>query len=308
MKRSFSLPTVVFEVTRNSSGPFTSTNLKLYAKRGSTALVGGGPTRRPPMKQNELVGVDSTIVNFITDSTPGDPLASPSSVRHPEGCQHEEEGTSKAPDLEDPAGHTVDAPTLPGTYDLDTIDTPGAGPSGTSLSAVLTGKNGQYQVIAGSGSRRSLRFENSKTSFLDVTDEVSNVSKYAVAGGGFCEVHVGKMKGEEKVALKRLRILSSSVTEAAKAMKVRAVLSFVPCKDNDEIVSFQRFRYEVEIWCCLNHPYVLRLYGLHQDGPMLYMVSPWQDNGPLSAYLKSNAAVNKLKLVGRPGLHCFMVS
>ncbi len=124
-------------------------------------------------------------------------------------------------------------------------------------------------------------------------------------------MHVGKMKGEEKVALKRLRILSSSVTEAAKAMKVRAVLSFVPCKDNDEIVAFQRFRYEVEIWCRLNHPHVLRLYGLYrdQDGAtlMLYMVSPWQVNGPLSAYLKSNAAANKLKLVRRPGCHYFMV-
>ncbi|KLO13306.1 kinase-like protein, partial [Schizopora paradoxa] len=57
------------------------------------------------------------------------------------------------------------------------------------------------------------------------------------------------------------------------------------------------FRYEAEIWYRLNHPNVLRLYGLYLDGPALYMVSPWQQNGPLSLYIKANPTVNKLTLL-----------
>ena len=64
-----------------------------------------------------------------------------------------------------------------------------------------------------------------------------------------------------------------------------------------EFISCQRFRYEAEIWYRLNHPNVLRLYGLYLDGPALYMVSPWQQNGPLSLYIKANPAVDKLILV-----------
>jgi len=149
------------------------------------------------------------------------------------------------------------------------VDSPGAGPSRTRPSAAF----GPYRTAAGSGSRRSLRFENSKTSFLDVTDEVSGISKYPVSEGAFCDVHEGHMEGEGKVALKRLRMLGSEAS-------VR-----------------KRFRYEAEIWYRLNHPNVLKLYGLYQDGPVLYMVSPWQENGHMSAYFKANPAANKLLLL-----------
>lgn len=93
------------------------------------------------------------------------------------------------------------------------IETPGAGPSKPHNRPT----SGPYRTATGSGSRRSLRFENSKTSFLDVTDEVSGISKYPVSEGAFCDVHEGYMEGEGRVALKRLRSLGSEL----KVRKVR---------------------------------------------------------------------------------------
>lgn len=65
--------------------------------------------------------------------------------------------------------------------------------------------------------RRSLRLGNSTTSFIDVTDSISNISEHPVSGGGFCDVHMADMTGEGKVALKKLRLLGNS----EKAKKVR---------------------------------------------------------------------------------------
>lgn len=65
--------------------------------------------------------------------------------------------------------------------------------------------------------RRSLRLGNSTTSFIDVTDSISNISEHPVSGGGYCDVHMADMTGEGKVALKKLRLLGNS----EKAKKVR---------------------------------------------------------------------------------------
>lgn len=65
--------------------------------------------------------------------------------------------------------------------------------------------------------RRSLRLGNSTTSFIDVTDSLSNISEHPVSGGGYCDVHMADMTGEGKVALKKLRLLGNS----EKAKKVR---------------------------------------------------------------------------------------
>lgn len=68
--------------------------------------------------------------------------------------------------------------------------------------------------------RRSLRLGNSTTSFIDVTDSITNISEHPVSGGGYCDVHMADMTGEGKVALKKLRLLGNS----EKAKKVRIIL------------------------------------------------------------------------------------
>lgn len=67
--------------------------------------------------------------------------------------------------------------------------------------------------------RRSLRLGNSTTSFIDVTDSITNISEHPVSGGGYCDVHMADMTGEGKVALKKLRLLGNS----EKAKKVRII-------------------------------------------------------------------------------------
>lgn len=199
-----------------------------------------------------VAGVDSAIVetNAITESQGDPPPRASSDTR--ENLQHLPQFDSHQLQTERPDGSTSigeksstsqhhqreDIEHLEEVEGLscnprcnipDAVDTPGAGPSSTSPSAGLPVKTGPYQTIVGSGSRRSLRFENSKTSFLDVTEEISDVSKYPVSEGGFCDVHEGYMKGEGKVALKRLRVLGSEV----KVRKVRAF--FVPLETDAEL-------------------------------------------------------------------------
>lgn len=59
----------------------------------------------------------------------------------------------------------------------------------------------------------------------------------------------------------------------------------------------QRFRYEAEIWIRLDHPNVLRFFGICQTGPTLYMVSPWQTNGHMTAYFNSHPNASRLQFV-----------
>ena len=66
--------------------------------------------------------------------------------------------------------------------------------------------------------RRSLRLGDSTTSFLDVSDSISDISEYPVSGGGYCDVHTAFMTGEGVVALKRLRLFGN----VEKALKVSA--------------------------------------------------------------------------------------
>ena len=117
-------------------------------------------------------------------------------------------------------GPTYEVPTRllynhSGRHDAhESLSQPVAGPSDSNANVSFT--TGNYEL-----QRRSrLYLKGSTTSFIDVTDEIEGVSEHPVSEGGFCDIFTANMRGEGRVALKKLRLLGSH----EKAAKVCLVL------------------------------------------------------------------------------------
>ena len=93
-----------------------------------------------------------------------------------------------------------------------------------------------------------------------------------------------------------------------------------------DICGSQRFQKQVEIWRFLQHPNVLRLYGIafigdyvysvrwkHRRGPVVCnllhrsQVSPWMDNGNAITYVQNHPEVDRVRLLSEvaSGAHQF---
>jgi hypothetical protein len=74
-----------------------------------------------------------------------------------------------------------------------------------------------------SSQRRSrLYLPGSTTSFIDVTEEIEDMSMHPVSEGGFCDIYTARMRGEGRVALKKLRLLGS--LEKAKRVSLLIIM------------------------------------------------------------------------------------
>jgi len=84
----------------------------------------------------------------------------------------------------------------------------------------------------------------------------------------------GEKAGVEKVALKALQILKAAPEKARK-----------------------RLERKLPSWAELHHQNILPFYGIVIIGERLHMVSPWQENGNLLLYVKTNPEANKHHLL-----------
>ncbi|EJD37365.1 kinase-like protein, partial [Auricularia subglabra TFB-10046 SS5] len=125
-------------------------------------------------------------------------------------------------------------------------------------------------------------FENDRALFVDedITTKISNVSPHSSAGGAFSDIYQAELAtahGTIKVAIKNIR----EYTSKQKALAL--------------------FKREITVWCKLEHPNILRLFGLswnHDTRNLPGMVSPWCSNGDASSFLcKQTTAGANLQLI-----------
>ncbi|KAF8597063.1 hypothetical protein BDV93DRAFT_527688 [Ceratobasidium sp. AG-I] len=109
------------------------------------------------------------------------------------------------------------------------------------------------------------------TSMLDI----SKCSKAALAGGSFGDVWRGAFYNGTQIAIKCLR-LHTDIESSVKSVK--------------------RGARELYNWSKARHENVLELTGIAMFRGQLAMISPWMDNGTLSAYIHKNPSVDRWAL------------
>ncbi|KAG1735060.1 kinase-like domain-containing protein [Suillus lakei] len=106
----------------------------------------------------------------------------------------------------------------------------------------------------------------------DLTRYITKDEEYPVAGGGFGEIWKCTYKKDKtpiKVAVKSLKVYAADQLGAGKKKKI------------------ERIHRELTICANLNHTNILPVFGYTSGfGPFMAMVSPWAENGDLTAYLK----------------------
>ncbi|KAF8597059.1 kinase-like protein [Ceratobasidium sp. AG-I] len=109
---------------------------------------------------------------------------------------------------------------------------------------------------------------------VDVTHNLnlSESSTHAISGGTFGDVWHGVLHDQTRVAIKCLR-LHVSTNEMLKHTKQSAR--------------------EIYHWSKLKHDNVLGLIGVALFQERLAMISPWMENGTLTAYIEKNPKVNR---------------
>ena len=128
----------------------------------------------------------------------------------------------------------------------------------------------------------------SKTNVLPRHLFIANIRKdpQAIAVGGFGRVFKGKYSGQ-LVALKMLY--------QSRRAGVRGFSTFVPnflmvilsAKDSIE----KNLYTEALAWRSLSHRFILPLLGIYEEGPQLFLVSPFMTNGALRDWRKEHVPI-----------------
>ena len=127
-----------------------------------------------------------------------------------------------------------------------------------------------------------------------ITDSI-DVEEKILASGGFSDVRCGTYLGRHRVAVKTLK-----VTELDDVVKIRKVsIGVVFSAAGRTELFFQQFCKEVILWSTLNHPNVLKLFGVEgiEEGKFV-AVSEWMEHGNIVEYIKKYP-VNRLDLVSK---------
>ncbi|KDQ12772.1 hypothetical protein BOTBODRAFT_410245 [Botryobasidium botryosum FD-172 SS1] len=96
-----------------------------------------------------------------------------------------------------------------------------------------------------------------------------------VGQGGYSDCWVGEFLGCFKVAMKTLR-------------------AFI-----QDDVAKRRLKRETNVWSRLDHPNILPFIGQYVQGPTIYMVSPWMENGDALTYVQRSPDANPLQLLAQ---------
>ena len=124
-----------------------------------------------------------------------------------------------------------------------------------------------------------------------ITDRI-DVDGIILASGGFADVRCGRYLGH-RVAVKTLR-----VTEMDNVVKFRKVsIGAIASVDSRAEPFFQKFCKEFILWGTLNHPNVLKPFGVEGiEVGRFATVSEWMEHGNIVEYIKKYS-VNRLDLV-----------
>ena len=128
----------------------------------------------------------------------------------------------------------------------------------------------------------------SETDIMPRSLFITNVEKdpQTIAVGGFGKVFKGKCGGE-LVALKMLHRGHSGVREIP-----RPLVSPIPNINRFAKDSIKKSIYtEALAWRSLSHRFILPLLGIYEEGPELFLVSPFMANGSLRHWRKHHVHV-----------------
>ncbi|KAG8792458.1 hypothetical protein FRC12_006031, partial [Ceratobasidium sp. 428] len=101
-------------------------------------------------------------------------------------------------------------------------------------------------------------------------------SMFAIAGGGFGDVYLGRLQDGTAVAIKTLRHHALAQDTAPKARK--------------------RAMRELYVWSKVKHRNVQELSGIIMFQGRLGMISPWMSNGNLAEYIQRYPGVDRYEL------------
>ncbi|KAG5651731.1 hypothetical protein H0H81_007669 [Sphagnurus paluster] len=125
------------------------------------------------------------------------------------------------------------------------------------------------------------------TGVLDLTGKITREGMYPSAHGGFSDIWKGTWFDGDYPRHVAVKVLRSRIDDSEMEEKM-----------------IRRLRRELSIWKNLDHPHILKLYGIASDfGHYSSMVCPWMEQGSLSKYLERSGDIlstsDRLKLA-----HC----
>jgi len=118
---------------------------------------------------------------------------------------------------------------------------------------------------------------------MDLSGTVQKLEERPVAQGGFSDIYLGLL------------------TRSPQAAKLQvAIKVIVPHRSSEETNRRlqRRLSREISMWKDLDHPGVIKLYGISSDfGKFPALISPWYSNGNAREYLKAHPNTNRLNLL-----------
>lgn len=130
-----------------------------------------------------------------------------------------------------------------------------------------------------------------------VTRQLNKLTSEPCSAGRYAEVWKGQTGGGEG---------SSSVIDVCikviKSEKIHKV-GDSPCHDYQLDDTSQEFRGEVALWVKLDHPNILRCFGMVPKPPQIVMA--WMPNGQAMEYVKNNKSADRVPLVSSLTLRWF---
>jgi serine/threonine protein kinase len=122
---------------------------------------------------------------------------------------------------------------------------------------------------------------------VDLTDSIQRLNKDHRDSGGFAYVHTCKLCLTEIDASVREKVSRyyrrPSITDCVKV----AVKAIILDNDPDILKIINRLFREIKLWLKLEHENIVPLWGVTDEfGSLPALVSPWLENGSLTAYLQ----------------------
>ncbi|KAG8891895.1 hypothetical protein FRB99_003257 [Tulasnella sp. 403] len=108
-----------------------------------------------------------------------------------------------------------------------------------------------------------------------------------IVTGNFCDLFQGSEASLGTVALKRWRVTTNGATPEQQEASACILLPYAPMIDS-----------EVATWKQLTHPNILPFLGTGSDKQnLLYLISPWMDNGSLHDYIVKKPRCDRIRFL-----------
>ncbi|KDQ10876.1 hypothetical protein BOTBODRAFT_177764 [Botryobasidium botryosum FD-172 SS1] len=118
---------------------------------------------------------------------------------------------------------------------------------------------------------------------IDLAGTVQKVEEKPVAQGGFSDIYLG--------------LWTKSPHAETMQVAVKVIVTRRSNKDTDRRIE-RRLNREISTWRNLDHPGIIKLYGISSDfGKFPALVSPWYNNGDASRYLKAHPGADRHHLL-----------